>query len=262
MINTPWLFKADWLNPVFMHFAVDPGKLQPHIPFELDQFDGKAFVSLVAFTQSNLRPVYGGKLAAYLSAPLATHAFLNLRTYVRVGNDRGIYFISEWIPNRLAALIGPPMYGLPYRLGRLRYHSDPVQGAVRGTVAVGTSRLEFLGMLDRGRVFQIAQPESLYHFLVERYIAFTHHAGVSRRFLVDHDPWPIVPVDLHIKDDSLLQTHAPWLGQPLLVTAHYSPGVKDVCISRPLRQSKVNRVHYSQQRSICLCPKPMSIQRS
>jgi len=34
-------------------------------------------------------------------------------------DTRGIFFIAEWIPNRLAVLIGPRMYGLPYRLGRL-----------------------------------------------------------------------------------------------------------------------------------------------
>src|SRR3974377_1122534 len=102
---------------------MDPPRLEPFIPFELDTWEGEAFVSLVAFTQSNLRPRWGGRIARWLSAPLGTHEFLHLRTYVPAGPDQqpGIHFISEWIPNRLAVHVGPAMYGLPSRLGRLDY---------------------------------------------------------------------------------------------------------------------------------------------
>src|SRR5436190_5950155 len=41
--------RADWLDMVFLHFEVEPKALQEHTPFELDLFDGRAFVSLVAF---------------------------------------------------------------------------------------------------------------------------------------------------------------------------------------------------------------------
>ena len=54
------LFLADWTDVLFVHFAVDPAVLQPHVPFDLDLFRGRAYVSLVAFTQRNLRPRVGG----------------------------------------------------------------------------------------------------------------------------------------------------------------------------------------------------------
>src|SRR3954466_5107482 len=113
------MFVADWTGVVFIHFRIDPRFLAPIVPFQLDTIDGDAYFSLVAFTQRRLRPSVGGRVAAWLSAPLAEHEFLNLRAYVRVNGERAIYFISEWIPNRLAALIGPRTYGLPYRLGAL-----------------------------------------------------------------------------------------------------------------------------------------------
>src|SRR4051794_27138473 len=94
------LFLADWTDALFIHFAVEPSALQPHVPFPLDLFHGKAYVSLVAFTRRPLRPRLGGRLAARLAAPLATHEFLNARTYVRHPGGRGIYFLAEWIPNR------------------------------------------------------------------------------------------------------------------------------------------------------------------
>src|SRR2546423_7152786 len=119
------LLLADWVEAVFLHFRVSPHRLQPLIPLELELFEGDGFVSLVAFTQRRLRPSFGGKVAAWLSGPLASHEFFNVRTYVRHGDDRGIFFLAEWIPNRVAVLIGPQTYGLPYRLGRLQYHNEP-----------------------------------------------------------------------------------------------------------------------------------------
>src|SRR5262245_45244876 len=117
------LFVADWIDALFVHFAVEPEALRPLVPLDLDCLDGRAYVSLVAFTQRNLRPTVGGALAAWLATPLASHEFLNVRTYVRHGDTRGIFFLAEWIPNRLAALIGPRTYGLPYRLGKLSYEA-------------------------------------------------------------------------------------------------------------------------------------------
>src|SRR4051812_28636534 len=111
------LFAADWLDVIFVHFRVDAARL--HVPLELDTYRGDAYVSLVAFTQRDLRPFAGGRIARLLATPLAEHEFLNVRTYVRRGETRGSFFIAEWIPNRLATLIGPRVYGLPYRLGRL-----------------------------------------------------------------------------------------------------------------------------------------------
>src|SRR5690348_5003511 len=94
------LFYSDWLRAVFIHYEVDPVLLQRFVPFPLDLRDGKAYVSLVAFTMEGLRPCRGGPLAAWALAPIATHELLNVRTYVRHGNETGIYFIAEWIPNR------------------------------------------------------------------------------------------------------------------------------------------------------------------
>src|SRR6266480_2967060 len=82
MIQGRALFVADWMDAVFIHFAVDAERLQRAVPLELDRHDGRAFVSVVAFTQRNLRPRLGGRLTGLLTAPLASHEFLNVRTYV------------------------------------------------------------------------------------------------------------------------------------------------------------------------------------
>lgn len=53
------LFYADWDDVAFVHFAIDAATLQKRVPFELDLHEGRAYLSLVAFTQRRLRPRAG-----------------------------------------------------------------------------------------------------------------------------------------------------------------------------------------------------------
>jgi uncharacterized protein YqjF (DUF2071 family) len=58
------LLLADWMRVLMMHFEVDAKHLQHDVPYQLDLYDGRAFVTLVAFTMENMRPRRGGKLGA------------------------------------------------------------------------------------------------------------------------------------------------------------------------------------------------------
>lgn len=229
------LFVADWDDVTFVHYAFAPSVLQPLVPFELDLFDGAACVSLVAFTQRRLRPRRGGRLAAALSAPLASHEFLNVRTYVRRAGQHGICFLCEWIPNRLATWLGPPLYGLPYQLGRLRYHCDRLSGNSRHEVIARGERLVFDAFPDPTATPAPAIPGTLDAFLLERYVAFTRCRGRDARFRVDHVPWPQRRATVHVRERGLLiQTGLPW-ERATCVGGNYSGGVRCVGLGPPLR---------------------------
>jgi uncharacterized protein YqjF (DUF2071 family) len=203
------------------------------VPFELDTFKGDAYVSVVAFTQSRLRPVIGGRITAMMSAPLAEHEFLNLRAYVRVNGEPAIYFISEWIPNRLAALIGPRMYGLPYRLGAVRHeHAGNVK---RGCVVAPGGRFEYRAAMETTASYTRATSSSRDHFLLERYLATTCGKNVARCFRVAHAPWPQCAAKAELFDTSLLRSVGRWTDDLELVGANYSPGAAGVEISPPAR---------------------------
>src|SRR5689334_8162859 len=83
------LFFGDWTRALFIHYEVNAAELQQEVPFELDLWNGRAFVSLVAFTMERLRPRFWGKFGAWLFHPIATTRYLNVRTYVRRGNEIG-----------------------------------------------------------------------------------------------------------------------------------------------------------------------------
>lgn len=118
------LFLADWMRVLMLHFEVDASALQRSVPYEPDLHNGRAFVTLVAFTMENMHPRHGGKLGALLFSPIATHDFLNVRTYVRHHGEPGIHFLAEWLSNWLAVQLGPRTFGLPYRHGRICYEHD------------------------------------------------------------------------------------------------------------------------------------------
>ena len=217
-------FRADWLDVTFMHFAIEPERLQPHVPFDLDRYDGKAWVSLVTFTQSDLRPTRGGALTSWLTRPVARHAFLNLRTYVKAEGHSAIYFLAEWIPTRLSFLGGPALYGLPFRLAEMSYSKD--------ASTVRASRM-FHVELDPSPPHE-SSPE-LAKFLLERYTAFTCRNGKGRMFHIAHEPWPWRNTGVRIADDTLIRRAAPWFADARFVCAHTSRGVQDVEIGSPIR---------------------------
>lgn len=208
------VFKGEWMSVTFLHYEIEPARLQPHVPFALDVRDGKAYVSLVAFTQQKLRLAWGGALTAWAGELVGNHHFLNVRTYVQ----GGIHFIAEWIPNRLALWIAPPLYGLPYRLGKLEYADDG------GRVTGKQGAFEFRVTRPAGKLAACV-PGSCDEFLLERYVAFTAYGAVRRRFRVEHEPWPQRRVEVNVGADSLLRETLGWWREAKFVGANFSPGV-------------------------------------
>src|SRR6266446_8429591 len=84
------LFRGAWMSALFIHYEVKPERLQPEVPFPLDVRDGKAYVSVVAFSQERLRFAFGGNLTNWVGRWFANHEFLNVRTYVRQVGEPGI----------------------------------------------------------------------------------------------------------------------------------------------------------------------------
>ena len=252
------LFLADWLRLVFIHYEVPAAELQRDVPFELDLRDGKAHVSLVAFTMRGMRPFFGGRLAAWLCKPIATNEYLNVRTYVRHRGEPGIYFLTEWMNNPFSVRLGPWTFGLPYRFGELNYRHRHEEGVLRGEV-----RETGLGAALRYETTIPSCPEhqlstnlvadvrrlklkrwenqslltsatgSLDEFLLERYTAFTAHHGKRRFFRIWHPVWAQQAIDVSVPDKSLLTGVWPWFAKATLIGGNYSPGARNVWMGRP-----------------------------
>jgi len=231
------MFYADWERAVFIHFEVNAKALQAEVPFGLDLREGRACVSLVAFTMRGLRPRLGGRLGAWLFKPIASHEYLNVRTYVRCRGEPGIYFLAEWLPNPLSVRLGPWPFGLPYRLGNLDFQQDHDGLGIHGIVAdrAGGGRLEYRGQVDEALEPSASPANSIEEFRMERYTAFTQRGTVARYFRIWHEPWLQSPMHLEMLDESLLAANFPWFRQAQFVGANYSAGVFGVQMGWPHR---------------------------
>jgi uncharacterized protein YqjF (DUF2071 family) len=227
------MFYARWDRAVFIHYAADPTTLQRDVPFELDLRDGRAFVSIVAFTLLRMRPRVGGRFGEWLFKPIATHEFLNVRTYVRHRGETGIYFLAEWLSNPVSVLLGPRIFGLPYRLGHLAHEDSRTGGALRGTVDAREGQFTYKGKIC-GTGFAASEAESFSEFVLERYTAFTQRGKRARFFRVWHLPWQQSPVEIGVTADTLLASTGFWWKSADYIGANYSPGA-EVWMGRPHR---------------------------
>jgi uncharacterized protein YqjF (DUF2071 family) len=227
------LFYAGWNNALFIHYETDPEILQRCIPYPLDLFHGRAFVSLVAFRLRAMRPRFGGRLGTLLVRPIATHNFLNVRTYVRYRGEPAIFFMREWLNSRLSVLLGPSTFGLPYHFAKIDYRND----GLRGSIHARNGSLIYEAKLSES-TFATCEPESLTEFLLERYTAFTQPGRRKRFFRIWHEPWEQVSTEVEITAGDLIGASGDWYRNARLIDANYSTGV-DVWMGWPHRLDKI-----------------------
>ena len=181
------------------------------------------------------RPAFGGRLAAWPFRPIATHDFLNVRTYVRAGDEVGIHFLAEWVSNPLAVMLGPRTFSLPYRHGKICYENDWRDGEMRGRVSdlkTGAA-FEYRADLEIGAPFAPCAPCTLDEWLMERYTAFNSVSGRRKFFRVWHEPWRQSGAAVVVEDDSLLRTNWEWFQDAKILGANYSPAARGVWLGRP-----------------------------
>lgn len=226
-------FVADWCGLTFLHFEVKAALLGEVVPFPLDLHEGRAFVSLVCFTMRRFRFARSGRFTSWLTAPLATQRFLNLRTYVRGPLGPGIFFMHEWLDHALAVRLGPSTFGLPYRRGRLSYQNDKVR--VAGRIVADGAEGFFSGV--PGETEHVAASGSLEEFLQERYVAYTGAGLRPLAFRVWHEPWRCRRLDLRsfTMDSFLHHLGQPWTANAEFVGASHAADVIGVWMGRPHR---------------------------
>lgn len=185
-------------------------------PLELDLWEDKAWVSVVAFTMPRVRP-------RWLPAPLALGFHeLNIRTYVHNDGKPGVYFFSLNANSRLAVWWARKFWRLNYLFARID---------CGGLNAVRHYRCHRPGCPTFEVTYKVtervgpAQPDTLEFFLTERYLLFTVSKGQVIEARVHHAPYDLFAVELGVLEDTL----SPADGLPPVslqsAIANYCPGV-------------------------------------
>lgn len=118
----PVFLSAEWKNLLMLNYEIDPEHLRPYLPqgTELDSWNGRTYISLVAFMFENTR-VMGVKIPFHVN-----FEEVNLRFYVRrkgpEGWRRGVVFIKELVPRWAIATVARVVYNENYHYMPMRHH--------------------------------------------------------------------------------------------------------------------------------------------
>jgi uncharacterized protein YqjF (DUF2071 family) len=199
------VMRQRWAELLFLHWRVPASVLQPMLPprLTLDTFEGHAYVGLVPFTMTGVRPVW-----APAFRPVSDFHEVNVRTYVHhAGRDPGVWFFSLDAANPLAVIGARTVWRLPYHRARMTLEREP-----SGQIAYRSERLWpgprpavcDVRYAPEGPV-RPAEPGSLEFFLAERYVLYaTGRGGTLYRGRVHHTPYPLQAARADLREESLL----------------------------------------------------------
>ena len=187
MPTAPWLMTQSWHNLLSAHWRVDASQLRRLVPtmFELDLFNNEAWLGVVPFYMTNvgLRAI----------PPLPWHSSfpeLNVRTYVRVGNQPGVYFFSLDAGRRLPVEAARRFLNLPYFLAAMTVE-DSGDAIVYDSARTQSPAVFKATYGPTGPAFT-ASEGSLEYFLTERYCLYHEtRRGGPYRLEIHHPPWSL-----------------------------------------------------------------------
>jgi uncharacterized protein len=184
-----------WSNLAMLNYEVDPAILRPHVPAgtELDEFNGRYFVSMVGFLFSGTK-IFGVAMPGYRQ-----FCEVNLRFYVRhraaEGWRRGVVFIKEIVSRRAVAFVARTLYDEHFVTHPMRYAIES------HGIGITSTRVEYawkngrdwqrLELVTRGAT-TVPEAGSEEEFITEHYWGYTaRRDGTTSEYRVEHRPWRV-----------------------------------------------------------------------
>ncbi len=251
--SVPQIGYQTWTDLLFVHWRLPAAAVRPLIPpdLELDTWQGDAWVGLVPFHMSGVRPWWSPAVRG-----ISNFHETNVRTYVHCqGKNPGVWFFSLEAANRLAVWIGRRFWNLNYQHATMRiegggntsrsisptrkreeiretqtihYHSvrrgPDTPGAICDlTAEIGPPLGSPIATPGEGGGHPLA--DTLEYFLAERYYLYVRtRRGELLRGQVHHMPYPLCNARLIHCRETLLAANRIHIDQPPCHVL-YSPGV-------------------------------------
>jgi uncharacterized protein YqjF (DUF2071 family) len=207
--DQPVLMHQNWHHLAFLHWEVPAMELQALLPpgLTLDTYEGKAYVGLVPFTVTGARPVMLPPLPW-----ISSFHEINVRTYVHVGGrNPGVWFFSLDASSAIAVSAARAAYKLAYFDATI---DMTVTGDTSPVIDFHSERTDERGTRPANAHLRYApveglttpaQPGTLEHFLIERYILYAlDEQRQLHRARVHHQPYPVQKADVAQLDETLI----------------------------------------------------------
>ena len=200
--NRPWVMRQTWHDLLFAHWPVPVALLRDHIPAPLgiDTYDGEAWIGVVPFRMTGVRPRLLPPLP-WLSA----FPELNVRTYVKRDAQPGVWFFSLDAGNPVMVEIARQWYSLPYFHAKmtLTHAGDRIHYSSRRTDRRSPpAALEATYWACRDGARSLSG--SLEHWLTERYCLYSvDKRGRFYRADIHHRPWPLQAAEAEFRVNAM-----------------------------------------------------------
>lgn len=177
---------GNWEDLIISTFEVKKEILESYLPnnTELDLFNGKALMSIVAFTFSKVK-FFGLKVPFHQK-----FGQINFRFYAKskINGVKGVVFIKEFAPKPLIALTANLFYNEPYFYKNIRLTKNEFQK--KKSIKYSYKNLEL-----KAKTNTTTKPltkNSFNEFIVDRYIAFVKKSETKTfQYKIYHQPWKL-----------------------------------------------------------------------
>jgi uncharacterized protein YqjF (DUF2071 family) len=229
-----WFMYQGWRDLLFMSWPVPAADLARLLPAGLpvDTFEGSGWVSLVPFHMSRLH-------LRWLPPIPGTGSFpeINLRAYVRVRGEPGVFFFSIDADSRLGAIVAGLVFHLPFRDAAMSLTES--NGTWKMTSRRrGPADSRFVGSYRAAGHLRVPAPGTLPQFLLERYASFQPAPrGRLYRGPLQHSDWRYQDAEAEVEVNTLVTSAG--LALPAKPVCHFSPGVDTYveCVGKVDRES-------------------------
>jgi uncharacterized protein YqjF (DUF2071 family) len=221
---------AKWHHLVMLNYEIDPEVLLPLVPVgtELDQWNGKTYISLVGFLFLETR---------VLGIPIPFHQNfeeVNLRFYVRCkredGWQRAVVFVKEIVPRFAIGWVARTVYGENYVSMPMKHHilfddQESKANQENKTVQSACYSWSHRGNENKMSVTLEGKSEYVEEGSVEEFIT-EHYWGYARRkngrtmeYQVEHPSWRVTKAKQAELDCDIAQVYGdqfvPFLQSPV-----------------------------------------------
>ncbi len=208
-----WKYYQEWNEVIFLHWQIDFEILRKivHPDLEIELFDGKPWISIVAFNMVNIRPKY---LPPF--APISNFLEINIRTYVKYKGKSGVYFLSIEAAKTISCKLANWLSELPYRKSAMSKKENNFNS--KNTNLKESLNLNFA--VDK----KINTKSELDIWLTERYALFQDSKSHINEFEIHHVEWPINDIILNEVEINYQRFKNILNNSPM--RQHYSPGIQ------------------------------------
>ncbi len=165
----PWVLAQAAHDVLAVHVPVDPGQLAARLPAGTtpDEHDGAAWATVLAMHMEGVHPRFAPSVPGVSAfSQVAVRAFV----HCTATGEPGVAFLALDVPNRLVAVLGRRLLGLPYE---------------RRAVTATPGAVSSLRLTTRWTVLDTEDDDP---FFAERDVLFSWCFGRLHRSLVAHPP--------------------------------------------------------------------------